>query len=168
MKLEVGDVVVYPALGAGRVAAREKSVVLGAEQEVIVLALADGLSVTLPIQLAHELLRPLVSEAGLRRVQETLREDGARTAEVWLKRMKQVQAKLRGGDPLQLAEIVRDGARRERRLTANGTTSKLSLSEKGLCVKARQRLSGEIGLARGLDRAEVDAWIDEQLAAIGS
>ena len=168
VKLAVGDAVVYPAHGAGRVAAREKRVVLGAEQEVVVLELADGLSVTLPMQLARELLRPLVSEAGLRRVQETLREDGAPSGDVWVKRLKQVQAKLRGGDPLELAEIVRDGARRERRLTANGTNSKLSLSEKGLCVKARQRLSGEIGLARGLDRAEVDAWIDEQLAPIGS
>jgi CarD family transcriptional regulator len=168
VKLAVGDAVVYAALGAGRVAARETRVVLGAEQEVVVLGLADGLSVTLPMQLARELLRPLVSEAGLSRVQETLREDGAPSGDVWLKRLKQVQAKLRGGDPLELAEIVRDGARRERTLTANGTNSKLSISEKGLCVKARQRLSGEIGLARGLDRAEVDAWIDEQLAPIGS
>jgi CarD family transcriptional regulator len=168
VKLAVGDAVVYPAHGAGRVAAREKRVVLGAEQEVVVLALADGLSVTLPMQLARELLRPLVSEAGLRRVQETLREDGALSGDVWVKRLKQVQAKLRGGDPLELAEIVRDGARRARTLSANGTNSKLSLWEKGLCVKARQRLSGEIGLARGLDRAEVDAWIDEQLVPIGS
>jgi len=168
VKLAVGDVVVYPAHGAGRVVAREKRVVLGAEQDVVVLELAEGLSVTLPMQLARELLRPLVSEAGPHQVQETLREDGAPSGGVWLKRLKQVQAKLRGGDPLQLAEIVRDGAQRERRLTANGTNSKLSLSEKGLCVKARQRLSGEIGLARGLDRAEVDAWIDEHLAPIGS
>lgn len=158
----------YPALGAGRVAARERRVVLGAEQEVVVLALADGLSVTLPMQLARELLRPLVSEAGLRRVQEALRADGAPSADVWLKRLKQVQAKLRGGDPLELAEIVRDGARRAGTLTANGTASQLSITEKGLCVKARQRLAGEIGLARGLDRAEVDAWIDEQLAPVGS
>ncbi len=168
MKLAVGDAVVYPAHGAGRVAAREKRVVLGSEQEVVVLALADGLSVTLPMQLARELLRPLLSEAGLRRVQETLREDGALSGDVWLKRMKQVQAKLRGGDPQALAEIVRDGARRERTLTANGTNSKLSLSEKGFCVKARQRLSGEIGLARGLDQPVVDAWIDQQLVPIGS
>ena len=168
MKLAVGDVVVYPAYGAGRVAAREKRVVLGAEQEVVVLELGDGLSVTLPMHLARELLRPLVSEAGLRRVQETLREDGAPSGDVWVKRVKQVQAKLRGGDPLGLAEIVRDGARRERTVTANGTNSKLSISEKELCVKAQKRLSGEIGLARGLDRAEVDAWIDEQLAPIGS
>ena len=104
----------YPAHGAGRVAAREKRVVLGAEQEVVVLELlADGLSVTLPMQLARELLRPLVSEAGLSRVQETLREDGALSGDVWVKRLKQVQAKLRGGDPLELAEIVRDGARRQ-------------------------------------------------------
>jgi CarD family transcriptional regulator, regulator of rRNA transcription len=143
-------------------------VVLGAEHEVVVLALAEGLSVTLPMQLARELLRPLVSEAGLSRVQETLREDGALSGDIWLKRLKQVQAKLRGGDPLELAEIVRDGARRERTLTADGTNSKLSTSEKGLCVKARRRLSGEIGLARGLDRAEVDAWIDEQLVPRGS
>ena len=128
----------------------------------------DGLSVTLPVQLARELLRPLVSEVGLSRVQETLREDGAPSGDVWLKRVKQAQAKLRGGDPLELAEIVRDGAWRERTLTANGTKSKLSLSEKGLCVKARQHLSGEIGLARGRDQAQVDAWIDEQLTPIAS
>ena len=168
MKLGVGDAVVYPGHGAGRVAAREKRVVFGAEQEVVVLELGDGLSVTLPMQLACELLRPLVSEAGLSRVQETLREDGALSGDVWVKRLKQVQAKLRGGDPLELAEIVRDGARRERALTPNGTSSKLSINEKALCVKARKLLAGEIGLARGLDRAEVDAWIDEQLAPIGS
>src|SRR5439155_21322853 len=116
-------------------------------------------SATLPMQLARELRRQLVSEAGLHRVQETLREDDALSGDVWLKRMKQVQAKLRAGDPRALAEIVRDGARRERTLTANGTNSKLSLSEKGFCVKARERLSGEIGLVRGLDQPVVDAWI---------
>ena len=99
----------YPAHGAGRVAAREKRVVLGAEREVVVLELADGLSVTLPIQLARELLRPLLSEAGLHRVQETLRDNCALSGDVWLKRLKQVQAKLRGGDPQALSAIRRRG-----------------------------------------------------------
>ena len=48
-----------------------------------------------------------------------------------------------------------------------GTNWKLS-SEEALCIMARKRLAGEIGLARGLDLPEVDAWIDEQLASIGS
>ena len=69
--------------------------VLSVEQEIVVLELADGLSVTLPMQRAREQLRPLVSEADVRRVQETLREDGALSGDVWVKRLKQGQAKLR-------------------------------------------------------------------------
>ena len=103
------------------------------------------------MQRAREQLRPLVSEADVRRVQETLREDGALSADVWVKRLKQVQAKLRGGDPLELAEVVRDGARRERMLSGKGSKSQLSRGERELYLKSRQLLSREIGLARGLE-----------------
>lgn len=144
--------------------AREKRVVLGAKQEVVVLELADGLGVTLTLDRARELLRPPVTEAELRRVRETLREDGALSEETWAKRVKEMQEKLRGGDPLELARIVRDGVRRERALTANRAHTKLSVSERAVCVKARELLSGEIGLVRGLDEAAANAWIDEQLA----
>ena len=93
--------------------------VLGVEQEIVVLEFAGGLSVTLPMQRAREQLRPLVSEADVRRVQETLREDGALSADVWVKGLRPSRRQLRGGDPLELAEIVRDGARRERMLSGN-------------------------------------------------
>jgi CarD family transcriptional regulator len=165
VKLKIGDVVAYPPHGVGRIAAREKRVVLGTKQEVVVLALDDDLSVTLTLDRAQEQLRPLVDEEGLRRVQETLRADGVFSDEIWAKRLKDAQAKLRSGDPLELAEIVRDGARREHRLTTTGY-SKLSVSERALWVKARDLLSGEIGLVRGVDRAEASAWIDEQLAPL--
>jgi hypothetical protein len=42
VRLAVGDMVVYGSHGAGHVAARERRVVLGKRQEVIVLALAAG------------------------------------------------------------------------------------------------------------------------------
>ena len=158
----------YSSHGAGRVAATGKTVVLGVEQEIVVLEFAGGLSVTLPMQRAREQLRPLVSEADMRCVQETLREDGALSADVWVKRLKQGQAKLRGGDPLELAEVVRDGARRERMLSGKGSKSQLSRGERELYLKSRQLLSREIGLARGLEPAEADAWIDEQLTPIAS
>lgn len=162
MKLKVGDVVAYPPHGVGRVAAREKRVVLGAEQEVVVLSLPDGLSVTLTVERAQDLLRPLVDEDGLRRVQATLRAEDAISDDIWAKRLKEAQEKLRTGDPLGLAEIVRDGVRRER--NAPGSP-KLSASERALVVKARDLLSGEIGVVRGLDQEAANAWIDEQLAA---
>lgn len=140
---------------------------LGVEQEVVVLELAEGLSVTLPLERARSSLRPLVTEAGLRRVRETLREECALSDEIWAKRLKQVQEKLRSGDPEELAEIVRDGVRRDQGQTASGAKTKLSSSERALFVKARALLSGEIGLARGLDEVQANAWIDEQLAPLG-
>ena len=155
----------YGAHGVGRVASREKRLVLGAAQEVLVLELADGLSVTLPIDRARELLRPLLSHADLRRVQETLREDHTLSEDVWLKRRKDTQVKLAGGDALRLAEVVRDCARRQQRLIAKRTGAQLSSSERDLYTRARRLLSAEIGLARGLEPADADAWIEEQLAA---
>lgn len=165
MRLKVGDVVAYPPHGVGRVTARERRVVVGSEQEVVVLGLSDGLSVTLTLDRAQELLRPVVDEAGLRKVQATLRAEEAVSDEVWAKRLKQAQEKLRGGDPLELAEIVRDGVRRERSPAGSGS-AKLSASERAVVVKARDLLSGEIGLVRGLDQEEANAWIDEQLAPL--
>jgi CarD family transcriptional regulator len=165
VKLAVGDAVVYPAHGVGRVLARERRMVQGAMQEVLVLELPQGLSVTLPIERAHGLLRPLLSETDLGRVQETLREDHTPSNDVWLKRRKDTQVKLAGGDPLGLAEVVRDGALRERRLIAKQNGSRLSTGERALYMRARTLLSTEIGLAHGLQPVDADAWIDEQLAA---
>lgn len=138
---------------------------LGAEQEVVVIDLAEGLSVTLPLERARDLLRPLATEADLRRVGETLRADGQLSDDVWAIRLKEMQEKLRGGDLLDLAQIVRDGARREQTPSpkGKGASTKLSMSERALCAKARELLSGEIGLIRGLDEADANAWIDAQL-----
>jgi RNA polymerase-interacting CarD/CdnL/TRCF family regulator len=46
--------------------------------------------------------------------------------------------------------------------------AQLSRGERELYLKSRQLLSREIGLARGLEPAEADAWIDEQLTPIAS
>src|SRR5437867_1008513 len=167
VRLAVGDVVVYASHGAGHVAARERRVVLGRRQEVVVLALAGGLSVELPMERAHELLRPLVSEADMSRVQKTLGAEQAVSGDSWLKRRRDSQAKLTGGDPVGLAELIRDGARREWALPARGIKSQLSPGERELFLKARQLLSNEIALARGVEPAEADAWIDEQLTRTG-
>jgi RNA polymerase-interacting CarD/CdnL/TRCF family regulator len=167
VRLAVGTVVAYPPHGVGRVAGREKKVVLGVEQEVVALELGDGLSVTLPLERARELVRPLIDEAGLRRVRDTLREEGALTDEIWSKRVKEAQDKLRTGDPEALAAIVRDGVRRDRALTANGGRSKLSVSERALCVRARELLTGEICAVRRVDQEAAEAWIDAQIAPSG-
>ncbi len=161
----MGDAVVYAAHGVGFVVARQRGVVLGVEQDVVVLEFADGLSVTLPVARAREQLRPPLSEAGIRQVQETLHDEGEPSREVWPKRKRQTEAKLTGGDPLALAEVVRDSVRRKHLLLAKTPKARLSPAENDAYRKARQLLVEEIGVACGFDSAQADAWIDEQIAA---
>lgn len=168
MRLAVGDAVVYAVYGVGRVAAREPRTVLGATQEVVVLEFDPALRVTLSIELARERLRPLVSGADVGRVQRRLHEVGEASEGGWRTRLRQGQAKLASGDPLELAEVVRDGMRSEGSLVGKGSPPKLSESERRLYVRARQLLAGEIGSACGLEHAEADAWIDEQIVGSGS
>lgn len=78
---------------------------------------------------------------------------------------RDAQEKMAAGDPLGLAEIVREGALRQRRLRGKGNGSLLSAGERAIYMKARRLLSGEIGLAHGLEPSEAEAWIDRQLGA---
>ena len=162
MRLAVGDAVVYPAYGVGRVVAREPRVLSGVEQEVVVVELGRGLVVTLSIAEARVRLRPVAGEAELRRVQKTLHEDSQAGEGSWAARVKEGQAKLVGGDLLELAEIVRDGMRREAN-AREGAVPKVSDSERRLYLQARELLAGEISSARGLEQVEADAWIEQQL-----
>ena len=162
VRLVVGDAVVYPAYGVGRVVAREQRALAGVEQEVVVVELGRGLVVTFSIAEARVRLRSIASDADVRRVQKTLHEDSQAGEGSWAKRVKEGQAKLVGGDLLELAEIVRDGMRRETR-AREGAVPKVSDSERRLYLQARELLAGEISSARGLEPVEADAWIEEQL-----
>lgn len=163
----MGDLIAYGPHGAGRVAARERRMVLGQRQEVIVLALGGGLSVQLPLQRARELLRPIADESDISRVRETLRTSQPVSEDSWLTRRREVLAKLTIGNPVGLAEIIRDGACRERDLSASRTGSQVSPGERELSGRARRLLSIEIGLARDIELEAADDWIDRHLVRNG-
>jgi RNA polymerase-interacting CarD/CdnL/TRCF family regulator len=160
VQLAVGDRVVYASHGIGRVVARRKTKTGG---EVVELEFGQDLSVTLPVERALETLRPLAGKKMLDSVRATLRATDTGEDIVWQKRLKLTQAKVAGGQPLELAEVVRDAVHREQATTARGEGIRLSLSERNLYLKARQLLAEEIGLARGIDFTEADDWIGAQL-----
>lgn len=158
MKLAVGDSVVYAAHGTGRVSARQRRSARGVEQDVVVVEFPNGLSVTLPLQQAHARLRPVLTEADVDLVQRTLRQSSESQESNWRQRLKEGHAKLAGGDPIELAEIVRDGTARERAPNLSH-----SEQERRLCAKARHLLAQEIASVRSQDQQEADAWIEAQL-----
>lgn len=163
LKLAVGDIVVYRSHGAGPVTARESRVILGKRQEVIVLALARGLRVELPLQRAHEFLRPLATESDISRVQEALGTDQAPGGGTWLKRQRESLSSLNEGDPIGLAHIIRNSARREAAGSSKGRKPRQSLWEREIATKARRLLSTEIAFARHVEPEEANSWIDQQL-----
>ena len=152
VELEIGDVVVYGAHGAGPITARVVREVDGEQQVVIVLALAHGLSVELPLARAEEQLRPVVDADEIARLRVVLRSDTAVDADPWLKRQRAARAKL--GTAVGLAEVVSAGTQR----------ASLSPSERELVRRAKDLLAAEIALSRGEDASIASAWIDEQLA----
>jgi RNA polymerase-interacting CarD/CdnL/TRCF family regulator len=127
-------------------------VVLGEEQMVVVLALAHGLSVELPLARAEELLRPVADAEEIARLRVILRSEAALDADPWLKRQRALRAKL--GTAVGLAEVVSEGAQRQ----------SLSPGERELVFRAKELLATEIALSRGEDASAASAWIDEQLA----
>lgn len=164
VRLAVGDVVVYGTHGVGRISAREEKVVLGATHEVVVVELQDGLTVTLPLDRARTQLRPPATDAQLRQVRDALRREPTLSVDPWLSRRRETVEKMSGGDLVRLAEIVSEGALRERMRREKGGKQQLSPGEREVFVKARNLLSEEIAIVLGLQPAAADAWIDEQLA----
>jgi CarD family transcriptional regulator len=163
VKLAVGDLVVYGNHGVGRIAARRKQQVLGEVEEVVVLELEE-LTVTLPLALARTQLRPLATDTELRGVREALRSDSALSPSNWLSRRTETVSKLSGGTPVELAQIVGEGAQRERLRRASGGKAQLSSSEREIFTKARRLLAHEIALALDINVAAADEWIDRHLA----
>jgi RNA polymerase-interacting CarD/CdnL/TRCF family regulator len=162
LELEVDDVVVYGSHGIGHVVARGKQLVLGEEQDVVVLELA-GLTVTLPIALAKTQLRQLADGAELDRVQEALRADSQFDSRNWLSRRRDAHEKLVGGTPVELAEMVNEGTHRGRRRSTSGGRGQLSPSERTTFMKARALLTDEVARVLDIDSAAAERWIDSHL-----
>ena len=103
----------------------------------------------------------------MRRIRETLRDDRVLSVDPWLSRRRATMERLTGGDPVQLAEIVSEGAQRERMRVAKGSKPQLSPGEREIFAKARKLLTDEIALARGIQHAAADGWIEHQLSRPG-
>jgi CarD family transcriptional regulator len=150
--LGVGDVVVYAAHGVGSVVAREQKLVAGTERDCVVVDLAAGLRVTLPLEEAAERLRGIVDDAEFVRVGRTLATEPGIREGSWTRRVKETKAKLASGTPVELAEVVRDGG-----------VARLSPVERSLYLQARQLLVREICSARDCEQDDADAWIEAQM-----
>ncbi len=156
---EVGDKVVYPHHGAGTVLAREFHEIRGERREYLTIEiLQPQMTVMVPCESAETAgLRPVINERAVNEVLAVLVADGSEMPAQWNQRFKRNQEKLRSGDILELAEVVRNLERRAQ-------DARLSPGEMQMLERARRVLVSELMYARNVEEEAANQLIDDALA----
>jgi CarD family transcriptional regulator len=157
---KVGDKVVYPHHGAGTVVKRETREVLGQKREYLTIKiLHNDMTVNVPSENAEKVgLRKVSDEKMVQAVVKALTGGSTEMPKNWNRRFKHNRDKMKTGDILELAEVVRNLSLRDR-------DKGLSTGEKQMFVKAKKILISELMYAKGLDEEETAEWLDEVLVS---
>ena len=144
--------------GAGIVEGIEEKEILGEIRSYYVLKVSWGdMKMMIPVDTSDEIgVRPVVEAAYIETVRGVLCADSTEMSGNWNRRFRENMEKLKTGDILQVAEVVRNLIRMER-------VKKLSAGEKKMLGNARQILQSEIVLATGMDEADVCTFVNEAI-----
>jgi len=160
---EVGDKVVYPHHGAGTVVKKETREVLGTKREYLTIKiLHNDMTVQVPCENAEAVgLRQVIGEKEVVVVVKALTGVSTEMPKNWNRRFKHNRDKMKTGDILELAEVVRN-------LSLRDHEKGLSTGEKQMFVKAKKILASELMYAKGMDEEECAEWLEEVLAENGT
>lgn len=157
----VGDAVVHPHHGAGRVVSRRRRRLLGAPaRPYLEIELAhSSLRISVPCETARMVgLRAVVDRRQLARIVEVLQGTPEEVPAGWPARQKHYRAMLQNGDVLDLAAVVRD-------LAARHAGDCLSPRERELYERSHRILGSELCYALDVDAEHAAAFIAEHVAA---
>jgi CarD family transcriptional regulator len=148
----VGQSVVYPAHGVGKVTAVEKQTVAGMSLEVYVVSFdQDKMILRVPTNRAED--SGMRSLAGSKLVDDALKTLGGKARikrTMWSRRAQEYEAKINSGDLISIAEVVRDLHRGE-------DQPEQSYSERQLYESALDRMARELA---AVDDTDHDAAMD--------
>jgi CarD family transcriptional regulator len=156
---DVGDKVVYPHHGAGTVVSKDVKLVLGEEREYLTIKiLHNEMTVNVPTDNAEKVgLRWVIDQEMVEVVVKVLLGGSTEMPKNWNRRFKHNRDKMKTGDILELAEVVRNLALRDHE-------KGLSTGEKQMYVKAKKILASELMYAKDMTEDEAHAWLEEVLA----
>jgi CarD family transcriptional regulator len=151
----IGDNVVYPHHGAGKVLKKELKKVLGEEREYLTIKiLHNDMTVMVPCENAARAgLRRVIDDEAVAKVTAVLRNDVSEMPKNWNRRFKHNRDKIKTGDVYELAEVVRNLAIRE-------SEKGLSTGEKQMYTRAKKILASELMYALEMDEGEAEEHLD--------
>lgn len=155
-----GDYVVYPTHGVGKVTGIERRKVAGFDLHLFVIVFAsEKMTLRVPVEkVADSGLRKISSRETMRSVMTTLKGRARVKRTMWSRRAQEYDAKINSGDPIKVAEVVRD-------LYRAPDQPEQSYSERQMYEAALERLVNEFALVEKLDHPSAAEKIEIVLAS---
>ncbi|WBV44099.1 CarD family transcriptional regulator [Pseudoroseomonas cervicalis] len=146
-EFKAGDHVVYPTHGVGQVQGIESMSVAGTELKVIIVTFEENrMTLRVPLnKAASSGLRKLAGGDRMGEAMETLKGRARIKRTMWSRRAQEYEQKINSGDPVQIAEVVRD-------LHRNAGQPDQSFSERQIYELAMDRLAAEVAAIDGTDK----------------
>ena len=157
LKVSAGDYVVYPTHGVGKVTGFEEQEIAGDKLKLIVIDFnKDRMILRVPVKKAETSgLRRLSSKDEMKIALKILKGRSRVRRTMWSRRAQEYEAKINSGDPVSIAEVVRD-------LHRNADQPDQSYSERQIYQAAFERLVRELAAVQDIDEEAAS----EQLEAV--
>lgn len=134
-----GDYVVYPAHGVGQIEGVETQTIAGMEISLYAISFEkERMRLKIPVMKAEAAgLRRLSSADRLKDALSTLKGRSRVRRTMWSRRAQEYETKINSGDPVSIAEVLRD-------LKRSNDDSEQSYSERQIYQSALERLAREV------------------------
>ena len=141
----IGDSVVYPMHGAGIIEGIEQKEILGKQQSYYIMRMPIGdMKVMIPLASAAQIgIRDVIDSAAAERVLSAFRTVETDVIQNWNKRFRDNMEKIKSGNILEVAAVVKSLMMRDRR-------KGLSTGERKMLSSAKQIMISEIVVATGI------------------
>jgi len=155
-----GDFVVYPTHGVGKVTGVETQEIVGHKLHLFVISFdQDRMTLRVPTAKAEEAgLRRLSTRKVMDTALNTLKGKARVKRTMWSRRAQEYEAKINSGDPVLIAEVVRD-------LHRNTGQPDQSFSERQIYEAALDRLASEVAAVDRIDKEKATEKLEDILSA---
>ena len=156
---KVGELVVYPAHGVGKISNIEEQEIAGVKLELYIVDFEkEKLRLKVPTNRAEQKgMRHLADRSMIEQSMKVIRGRARIKRTMWSRRAQEYDAKINSGDLISVAEVVRDLYRSERQ-------PEQSYSERQLFEQALARFARELAAVRKVDEDQCTRELEEYLA----
>jgi len=160
MEFAPKDYVVYPTHGVGKITGIEKEDISGVRLELFVIYFEqERMTLRVPVQKAGTVgMRKLSTPKKMASAIATLKGRSRVKRTMWSRRAQEYGAKLNSGDPVSIAEVVRD-------LHRNAGQPDQSYSERQIYQAALDRLARELAAIENIDEEDATQRLENVMQA---